>query len=170
MLPEARSTIKSAAEGPWTFTVEAGKSLTNTWNVQGRYDLSVFGPNGFLRSFRGGASPDAKANLDIDCRYEADDSAIVLIVMNNGPVRCRVSVVNAYGGDSAADTLRPGQTLYKRFPLAPSYGWYDLSVTADTDPGFLRRLAGHLENGRDSASDPAFGGGVRARGAAEVAG
>ena len=27
----------------------------------------------------------------------------------------------------------------------------------DADPGFLRRLGGHLENGRDSVSDPALG-------------
>ena len=26
----------------------------------------------------------------------------------------------------------------------------------DADPGFLRRLAGHLQNGRDSVSDPAL--------------
>jgi len=38
-----------------------------------------------------------------------------------------------------------------------SYGWYDLGIRVDTDPGFLRRLAGHVENGLDSASDPAFG-------------
>jgi hypothetical protein len=31
------------------------------------------------------------------------------------------------------------------------------------DPGFLRRLAGHLENRRDSVSDPAFGSAGQAR-------
>jgi len=41
--------------------------------------------------------------------------------------------------------------------LESSFGWYDLSVQTDADRDFLRRLAGHLENGRDSASDPAFG-------------
>jgi hypothetical protein len=33
-----------------------------------------------------------------------------------------------------------------------------LTITADADPDFLRRFAGHLENGHDSVSDPAFGG------------
>ena len=32
---------------------EAGKSLGNTWQREGSYDLSVFGPNGFFRQFRG---------------------------------------------------------------------------------------------------------------------
>ena len=34
--------------------------------------------------------------------------------------------------------------------------WYDVAVRAD-DGDFLRQAAGHLENGNDSASDPAFG-------------
>jgi phospholipase C len=32
-----------------------------------------------------------------------------------------------------------------------------LTVKADGDASFLRRIAGHLENDRDSVSDPAFG-------------
>jgi len=41
--------------------------------------------------------------------------------------------------------------------LRSSFGWYDVSVEVNTDPNFLRRLAGHVENGRASTSDPAFG-------------
>ena len=36
------------------------------------------------------------------------------------------------------------------------HGWYDLSVTSDQDDAFLRRLAGHVETGRPSTSDPAI--------------
>ena len=45
----------NTADGPRTYTVEAGKSLSDTWSVdaQGRYDLSVYGPNGFMRAFKG---------------------------------------------------------------------------------------------------------------------
>ena len=45
----------NTSDGPWTYTVEAGQSLSDSWAVgpsnQGKYDLSVYGPNGFLRSF-----------------------------------------------------------------------------------------------------------------------
>jgi len=51
----------------------------------------------------------------------------------------------------------PGQSLDARFSLRDSFGWYDIAITVDGDAGFLRRLAGHVENGEDSASDPAFG-------------
>jgi len=56
----------NTADGPRTYTVEAGKSLSDTWSVdaQGRYDLSVYGPNGFMRAFKGAVSQPAKANLD----------------------------------------------------------------------------------------------------------
>ena len=161
--------------GPWTYTVEAEKSLSDTWNTartnQGRYDLSVFGPNGFLRTFRGSFLPQARANLDVDARYDPDELAIELRISNHGPVSCKVSVANAYDNgkgqfddDDHARLLRPGQSFDSRFSLRDSFGWYDIAIEADTDPNFLRRLAGHLENGRDSASDPAFGGvGQKAR-------
>jgi phospholipase C len=35
--------------------------------------------------------------------------------------------------------------------------WYDLMVTSNTDPSFLRRFAGRVETGRHSVSDPAMG-------------
>jgi len=35
--------------------------------------------------------------------------------------------------------------------------WYDLMVTSNTDPSFLRRFAGRMETGRHSVSDPAMG-------------
>jgi phospholipase C len=54
--------------------------------------------------------------------------------------------------------LPAGRAIEKRWPLKSTFGWYDLSVKADADPGFLWRLAGHLENGRESVSDPALGG------------
>jgi phospholipase C len=152
----------NTSDGPWTFTVETGKSLSYTWDLAqslGAYDLSVFGPNGFLRTFRGSASRGAKADLDVDARYEVDGYAVELRVTNRGQVPCKVNVANAYGDDdkSIDRLLRPGEGFDTRWPLRASFGWYDLSVETDADASFLRRVAGHLENGQDSASDPAFG-------------
>src|SRR6185295_5261650 len=151
----------NTSDGPWTYTAGAGQSLSDTWNVaqnnQGRYDLSVYGPNGFLRSFRGSASSHTKANLEIDCRYDIDEQDLVLVITNRGPIACRVSLADAYDDDSEGRALRPGQSFHKRFSLRSSFGWYDVMVEVNTDQNFLRRLAGHVENGRDSVSDPAIG-------------
>jgi phospholipase C len=40
--------------------------------------------------------------------------------------------------------------------LRDSQFWYDLAVACDQDSTFLRRLAGHVETGRPSTSDPAL--------------
>jgi phospholipase C len=37
-----------------------------------------------------------------------------------------------------------------------SSDWYDVSLVSDQDGTFLRRLAGHVETGRASTSDPAI--------------
>jgi len=149
----------NSADLPRNYTVEAGKSLFDSWpTAQGQYDLSAFGPNGFLRTFRGSASPTAKTNLRVESRYDADDDTVVLTITNLGKLATRVTVSNAYGNDHPVSSLlRPGHSDRQRWHLKKSFGWYDLSVVTDADPGFLRRLAGHLENGRDSVSDPALG-------------
>ena len=150
-----------SAEGPWTYTVEAGKSLSASWDVaasdHGRYDLSVYGPNGFLRMFRGTASPAAPADLDVDCSYDLEDGEVALIFTNRGPVT-RVSAKNLYDNLAVSRVLRPGERFRARWSVKSSFGWYDLVVETSADPDFLRRLAGHLEDGKDSASDPAIGG------------
>ena len=103
------------------------------------------------------ARPGTKANLDVDCRYDVGDYELVLVITNRGSVVCRVIVGDSYSDDSDTRILRPRQSFQKRFSLRSTFGWYDVAITVDTQKDFLRRLAGHMENGRDSASDPALG-------------
>jgi len=150
----------NSADGPWTYTVEPDKALSNSWNLaatQGKYDLSVFGPNGFLRQFRGTVARSSAVDLDVDVHYDVDDYAVIVRVANQARVSCRVSIWSAYDGKSLVDVLPRGRALERRFALKSTFGWYDLSIKADGDKAFLRRVAGHLENGRDSLSDPALG-------------
>ena len=154
--------MRSAAadEGPWTYTVEAGKSLSNTWQRDGGasgYDLSVFGPNGLFRLFRGTVGPDAAADLDIDVRYDVERDAVIVRIVNEARTPCQLQIANAYGGDVIRDKVRPGRKLEKRISLEKSFGWYDLAITTDADSRFVWRFAGHGENGRPSTSDPALG-------------
>ncbi|MBV8628018.1 MAG: DUF756 domain-containing protein, partial [Paraburkholderia sp.] len=53
--------------------------------------------------------------------------------------------------------VRGGDTDQLYLDLRNAYGWYDLQVTVNTDASFARRLAGHVETGRSSMSDPALG-------------
>jgi phospholipase C len=148
----------NSADGPRTYTVEAGKSLADSWTAdgQGRYDLEVHGPNGFLRAFKGTVS--SQANIDVDCSYDRNDRDVLLRITNLGSIACRVTVTNAYDHGSFSRLLRPGQNVREKWSLDKSFGWHDLVVEVDTDRDFRRQLAGHVENGRDSVSDPALGG------------
>jgi phospholipase C len=157
-IPEQR---RPHGRSPAQYRARRGDIRAQPWDVsdaeQGRYDLAVFGPNGFLRVFRGTASPDAQANLDVRCRYDAESSEIVLVVTNRGPRHCDVTATNAYGGASISRLLDSGDRTRWRFRVNASHGWYDISIEASSDDSFLHRLAGHLEDGKDSVSDPAFG-------------
>ncbi len=150
----------NTAAGPWGYTVEAGKSLSDTWKVaanpNGAYDLSVYGPNGFLRSFKGGVS-GSRANLDVDSRCHAGGPGVELSITNRSAASCKVTIVNAYTSESTTQRLARGASFTTGWSLQKSFGWYDLTITVDTDAGFQQRLAGHVETGEDSVSDPAIG-------------
>ena len=149
-------TAGNRTDGPWTYTTEAGKKISDTWNTtysKGGYDLSVFGPNGFLRTFKGDGK---KAGPEVTARHDATAGRLVLTLTNHGSTDCHLTVANAYGGASETYPVRAGATVKKPLDLRASKRWYDLSVTSDTDKTFLRRFAGHVENGEPGVSDPAI--------------
>jgi phospholipase C len=151
----------NTSTGPWTYTVEAGKSLSNTWDVaanpNGEYDLSVYGPNGFFRAFKGGLGT-GRANLEVDARYgdDEEDAGLGLTITNRGAAACTVSIVNSYNNEKMTHWLDRGQSVTKK-NVETSHGWYDLVIHVNTDQGFQQRLAGHIETGTDSVSDPGIG-------------
>jgi len=49
-------------------------------------------------------------------------------------------------------------TITNRGSQTVTSGWYDLAITVEGDTHFEYRVAGHLENGEDSSSDPLMGG------------
>ncbi len=142
--------------GPWFYTVEAGKAVRDVLPVgPDGYDLTLYGPNGFLRSFRGdGAGP----GVEVEARYEAAGERLEVVVRNAGARPLTITLANAYAKTPArTHRLAPGARVADPWPIADSAHWYDLSVTVAEAPGFLRRLAGHIETGRPSLSDPALG-------------
>jgi phospholipase C len=147
-----------------TYTVEPGKQLSDTWSVTSSYDLSVYGPNGFVRYFKGSIGSGV-AILDVLSRYHREDSgSIEWKITNVTASKAEVTVLDAYTGDSVTRFIEPKQTSQSRLSLQQFFGWYDLVVTVASDSTFSYRLAGHVETGRDSFSDPALGGLVSLKG------
>jgi len=144
--------------GPWTYTLAAGDEASDTFGTTGRssYEYFVYGPNGFFRSLAGSLAPDS-ANVSVAAFYDEEDQGIVLVLRNHGSGTVKAGVFDAYSGKSHGQRLHPGDSASFVGNLRASSGWYDLTVTVDSDSTFSRQLAGHVETGRSSSSDPAIG-------------
>jgi phospholipase C len=139
--------VRAPGVDPRSYTVEPGKRLSDTWPATAT--VSVYGPNGFFRSFRG-------ATVEVAAGYGRHAEQITLRLTNRGHARATVAVRDGYSGHLTRISLAPGQTRTERHSVARTRGWYDLTVSAGTTAE--HRYAGHLENGRDSISDPGMGG------------
>ena len=146
--------------GPWAYTVEPGAELSDLWKLassQNAYDLSVYGPNGFFRSFLGSTASHEKANLDITTEYDAVRSGITLEVVNRGPA-CQFTILDTYTGETALHTIpKAGDTHSIHSARKQFHGWYDFTIEVSSDTSFQRCFAGHVETGEDSLTDPAIG-------------
>jgi phospholipase C len=155
----------NAADPVRDYTVEPGKTLAGTWTLASSYHLSVYGPNGFVRYFNGSLGSGA-AVLDVRSSHDRDDDrgSLQWNITNVAASHAEVHVLDAYTGELSTWLLAPGGTFEGEVSLDRFHGWYDLIVTVAGDPTLNYRLAGHVETGRDSFSDPALGGLVTLKG------
>ena len=159
-----RVSVAGSADAPATYTVESGKRLDGSWTTvtsNGLYDFVVTGPGSFYRHFAGDAAAAAgKSQVAPEVRAEHGgfgEESVRLKFTNDGTTTVKLTLAaNAYSHAAARHyRLSPGETIEDSWPVADTYGWYDLSVTCDSSAAFLRRLAGRVENGRPRVSDPA---------------
>ena len=68
-----------------------------------------------------------------------------------------MSIVDAYSKDEITHTLKTGEELTKHWNLKKTSGWYDFVIEVDTDTSFQQHIAGHIETGEESMTDPAIG-------------
>ncbi len=151
----------NAAHNPRNYTVEPEKQLSGVWQIAGAgtdaYDLSVYGPNGFFREFKGSILPSG-TRLEVQSTYDAKTNHIMLSVTNYSGHDVAVDVADKYSGKTTSERVDAGSSASRRFPLERFNGWYDFVVTAAYDSSFMCQVAGHLETGGDSITDPAMGG------------
>jgi phospholipase C len=151
----------SGATAPRCYTVGANLSLADYWIVavtgETVYDLTVFGPNGFLRQFKGGLMPGSTADLLVSSHYDTNLAGLTVQLINDGTIPYTVTAQNLYAKQTATLTIPPGSLMRHDFALTGTAGWYDVLLTVDADPDFAWRLSGHLENGSDSMTDPGIG-------------
>jgi phospholipase C len=118
--------------------------------------LAVYGPNGFLRTFAGGLAPGS-ANLRVNLAYDKHSGGIVLEIHNDGSTAEKLNIFDAYLDKAQTRVVHAHGSATFVDTLHKSFGWYDLTVNVDSDANFRRQLAGHVETGRPSVTDPAIG-------------
>ena len=118
----------------------------------------MLGPNGFHRHFRGHCVRGAATAPALRAAYGKNGRiAIALVNPGSAAIGCTVSA-DAYSGTAPwRVTVAPGETAVQVWSLAASACWYDFSLQVDGLDGYVRRLAGRVETGRDGVSDPAMG-------------
>ena len=150
------------ARFPGQYTVAAGDRGTAGTAPVGAtagdttYDLTVIGPNRFLRRFTGDT---ATAGVHLSVRAEYLDEApgagpqlqLTLANLSHQAVTFTVTA-NAYGQDQPRTYRVPASRsgVHHGDPIGTAGGWYDLTVTASLDAAWSQRFVGHLENGAPS--------------------
>ncbi|MFI1919160.1 phosphocholine-specific phospholipase C [Nocardia sp. NPDC020380] len=141
-------------DGPWPYLVKAGAKVSDTWNVQNyadkKYGIAIHGPNRFLWRMTGTST----SPLEVTASYTSDNK-LQLSMTNKGKATATVTVqANGYRSDGPwAYTIKAGQTTTDTWnALRYGNGWYDLSLTVDTDPAYTRDFRGHIEDGHASVT------------------
>ncbi|MFJ8039087.1 phosphocholine-specific phospholipase C [Kitasatospora sp. NPDC096147] len=147
-------TSANRTDAPWTYTAGAGASVADTWNTTysgGVTDLTVHGPNGFLRRFR---NPGKTAGPEVTARHNGSTGQLDLTCTNAGTATTVLTVANAYGNTTRTVSVAKGATVTVSLDLSAGTRWYDVTVTANTTADFVRRFAGVVETGVAGLSDP----------------
>jgi len=146
---------------PDRFDVDPGGNATKDYPADGRYDYTVYGTDGFQRRFTGDLTQPG-GSLEVTVTEATDSHKITYEFINSGKDKVTFTVKpNAYRNDGPwTIPVAAGKTVSHEMVLdaeAEGSGWYDLTATVDTDPGFLRRFRGYAETGARgvTANDPA---------------
>ncbi|MEO6316646.1 MAG: phospholipase C, phosphocholine-specific [Chitinophagaceae bacterium] len=148
-----------------SYAVSAGDIIADEWKIadfrDGLYHLSLYGPNGFFREFRGSAGDPP---VTVNVAYESANGKNKKLTGN-----IEIKIVNQHKADHTLEVIdnsysgRP-QTVVAHgikstvLNLSKSFGWYDFTVRVKGFQLFEMRFAGHVETGQAGFTDPLMGG------------
>lgn len=139
---------------PRRYAVCAGDRIEDGWPLAAHgdaYDRRIHGPNGYVAALRGFADDTLEATL----RGVPGQRSVEVAITNRGTGRATCRVENRYGdGEPQHVNIDAGMTERVTIDLTASAGWYDVGITTPEAPRYLRRYAGHHEDGHPATSDP----------------
>ncbi|MFF7328893.1 phosphocholine-specific phospholipase C [Streptomyces sp. NPDC008150] len=148
---------------PWQYTVDAQGAASDYFNIgtgygAGAYDISMAGPNRFLRRFRGDATKAGKA-VEAIPRFAVEPgtgrTALWFTLTNTSTAAVTFTITSNHYRTDGPWTYRvaAGGSAQDYFnAVAYQGGWYDFTVTVDSDATWSRRFTGHIETGAVSVS------------------
>lgn len=152
--------LKTPVNAPKKYTIEAGKELSDTWVLNGTYDYSLHGPNGFVRGFSG---IDNKFEVDILANSDRFKQQFILTAKSQG-YSCEYLIKDESGlssfGQWDSGMAPPGLLIEKALPIHETSYWYDYSIQASCGNTqkkeliSMRRFKGHLEVKLITTTDP----------------
>jgi len=139
---------------PRRYAVAARDRIEDRWPLAmtgDGYDRRVHGPNGYVAAFRGFADDTLEAWVE----GVPGARSVTVTLVNGGsqPVACRVA--NAYASTVPIElSIAAGGKHALTLDLVASAGWFDIAIRIPEAPRYLRRYAGHHEDGLPATSDP----------------
>jgi len=143
---------KYQAASATPFTVVNGANKTYTWTAAKKnkygYAFSIYGPDGFVRSFAGAIVPASTTTGQIPrmaaTPVTGSAPSLQLTLANDGTTAVAYTLtVNDYAGTTQTVTVGANGSVNVSWPLDGD-GYYDVIITANTSDGFTRRYAGRI--------------------------
>jgi phospholipase C len=157
-------------DGAWYYSLEPAPDpqnpvmLSGSWSLKdklisgrtaGDYSYAVHGPNGYMAEFRGNAADPLQIQLPdiVDVKSLDDGKKLQVAFGKWRNANSKLKLISAYSGYEAV--IENGT---ESVDITTMDGWYDVAFVDAVNPSlYLRRYAGHLENGKIGLSDPAIG-------------
>jgi phospholipase C len=94
--------------------------------------------------------------VHVHTSYKPQGNGITLHLENHGAFAVDVRITDIYTGSVHTVHLKAGETVTKYSERNQTFGWYDFVVEVESDSTFVWQLAGHVETGKESRTDPAI--------------
>jgi phospholipase C len=135
---------------PTQFTLVSGEDRTYTWDAKhsgGRYAFSIYGTDGFVRSFEGAVVPAGQNAGQVPVvaaeLVGGQQRAVRLTLANQGAQQVTYTLTrNDFAGHTQSVSV--GHLPVTVGWPADADGYYDVIITANTSDGFTRRYAGRI--------------------------
>lgn len=147
----------------WAFAVRAGDELRFSWPMEefedGQYHLQVYGPNGFYREYMGSGNESV---FEVECKpriksQKASYTLDILVRNHSGTPLNLTAKDQVYQKMEKAFSVGANSTAELAIDTSKFKGWYEFSILSASHSELKHTLAGRIETGEESISDPQMG-------------